>query len=530
MLNKLHIHTVDQPETDITTFVLSCDRLDVLEKTLRSFLNTNDYPTKMVIVDDSAADGVFETLVERYGSFCDVVCFPSNRSQWWAMDFMVSYCDTDYIFYLEDDWEFTKGGYMQQSKSILEKHRHIGVIDISWRTFDWQGIDSYEPELIDEMFYYKKLWRISDYHLHWYGWVGSPNLKRRDDLILLGRVEKWHNEWNIDRRFLGLGLKSVFLNGQYVVHLGDSCSKMAGKRPNDGTTPEDYYPAELQDARTYPKFDYLQWDTHWKPPTDITLVSMAVNIGRSDRDFEEHYLPSLTKLLHSRHPIVLYTEEKYFDKIREIRAHRPIVLIKYDINDIHNLHFYDVVNLITNQRTWVTQSDWIKDSALATPEYVPLTLAKQELLQRAMKYSHSSYYYWIDSGICSSFNITEPLDTFYFTKLPKDKFFMPSFTYYTNSEIHGYNIFKLKEFAGGYENYVCRASFFGGTPDQINEITKLYTEELNNSVIHNTIGTEESIYTLLSLKYPELFNRINMETGDIKLLFNTLRESNTCAK
>jgi hypothetical protein len=227
---------------------------------------------------------------------------------------------------------------------------------------------------------------------------------------------------------------------------------------------------------------------------------------------------------------VLYTEEKYFDKIREIRAHRPIVLIKYDINDIHNLHFYDVVNLITNQSTWVTQSDWIKDSALATPEYVPLTLAKQELLQRAMKYSHSSYYYWIDSGICSSFNITEPLDTFYFTKLPKDKFFMPSFTYYTNSEIHGYNIFKLKEFAGGYENYVCRASFFGGTPDQINEITKLYTEELNNSVIHNTIGTEESIYTLLSLKYPELFNRINMETGDIKLLFNTLRESNTCAK
>ena len=66
-------------------------------------------------------------------------------------------------------------------------------------------------ELVDDMFYWKKLWRISDLHLHWYGWVGSPNLKRRDDLIMLGRVEKWHNEWNIDRKFLGKGFKAVFL-------------------------------------------------------------------------------------------------------------------------------------------------------------------------------------------------------------------------------------------------------------------------------------------------------------------------------
>lgn len=530
MLNKLHIHTVEQPKTDVTTFVLSCDRLDVLDKTLQSFLNTNDYPTKMVILDDSAVDGIFETLVDRYGSFCDVICFPLNRGQWWAMDFMVSYCDTDYIFYLEDDWEFKKGGYIKQSRDILLKYRNIGVIDISWRTFDWQGIDSYEPELIDNSFYYKKLWRISDYHLHWYGWVGSPNLKRRDDLLLLGPVEKWHNEWNIDRRFLGLGLKSVFLNGEYVVHLGDHCSRMAGKRPNDGTTPEDYYPPELAKDRTWPKFDYLQWDSHWKPPTDITLVSMAVNIGRSDRDFEDHYLPSLTKLLHSRHPLVLYTEEKYFDKIREIRAHRPLVLIKYDASDIHKLPYYEIVNNITSNEDWLSQADWIRNSALATPEYIPLTLAKQELLQRAMQFSSSTYYYWIDAGICSSFGIDEPLDNFYFTKLPRDKFLMPSFTYYANSEIHGYNVNKLVKQCGTFNNYVCRASFFGGTSEQIKEMTTLYDQELSKSILHNAIGTEEAIYTILSIKRPDLFNRPHMETGDIKLLFNTLRETNTCAK
>ena len=161
----------------------------------------------LVIVDDSAEPGVFEKLVEEYGNVADVICFPNNRSQWWAMDFMVSYCDTEYIFYLEDDWELLKPGYLNQSKAILQKYREVGVVDTSWRTFEWQGIDSYHGGLVDNMFYWKKPWKITDHHVAWHAWVGSPNLRRRDDLIMLGRVEKWHNEWNIDRKFTALGFK-----------------------------------------------------------------------------------------------------------------------------------------------------------------------------------------------------------------------------------------------------------------------------------------------------------------------------------
>ena len=185
-MSKALIHTTNQPDSDITTFVLSCNRLDLLDKTLNSFHNTSKFQTKMVIVDDSGVDGIFQTLVDKYGWMSDIICFPRNRGLWWSMDFMVSWCDTEYIFYLEDDWEFLpdKGDYLEQSKQILQKYRNIGTVDISWRTFEWQGIDSYYKELVDDMFYYKKVWKISPYHLAWYGWVGSPNLKRRDDLIL----------------------------------------------------------------------------------------------------------------------------------------------------------------------------------------------------------------------------------------------------------------------------------------------------------------------------------------------------------
>lgn len=513
-MSRVKIHTAEQPDSDTTTFVLSCNRLDVLDQTLRSFFLTRDYVTKMVIVDDSAEPMVFEQLVEKYGRFCDVICFPRNRSQWWAMDFMVSYCDSHYIFYLEDDWQFLSSGYLNKSKEILEKYRDIGTVDISWRTFEEQGIDSYEKALVDSSFYYKKLWRISDYHLHWYGWVGSPNLKRRDDLILLGRVEKWHNEWNIDRRFLGLGFKSVFLNGKYVEHLGDNCSRQAGKRPNDGTTPEDYYPKDLKKNRTYPVFDYLQWDRHWRHPFDITLVTAMIDIDRSDRGFE-HYLDGISHILKSRHQIVMFCESKYFERIRSIRGNNPITLIDFSTLTLEQEStFNDIQNIITSEE-WINQSPWMKNSVIGSRYYIPLTLQKHSLLTRALEHGTSTYYYWIDAGLYNSYNIEKDINSFYFTKIPKEKFFMTSFDYYTESEVHGYSVKGFEAFCGGAPGYVCRASLFGGTREQITKVGELYEETVRQSLDAGFIGAEEAIYTIMSVRYPEMFNIHRMPTGDV---------------
>lgn len=527
-MSKLKIHTVDQPDSDTTTFVLSCDRLDVLEKTLNSFILTRDYVTKMVIVDDSAVDGIYESLVEKYGHFCDIVCFPRNRSQWWAMDFMVSYCDSEYIFYLEDDWELLKPGYLNQSKQILQKYRNVGTVDISWRTFEDEGMDCYHKELVDNMFYWKKPWRISDYHLHWYGWVGSPNLKRRDDLILLGRVEKWHNEWNIDRRFLSLGFKAVFLNGEYARHLGDNCSKMAGKRPDDGTTPENYYPVELQADRLWPKLDYLFLDDHWRSPWEVTMVTAMLNINRGDRSFENHYLEGMKKVLQCRNPMVVFAEEKYHDYIKEARGTLPLVLHKFEIEDIENAYYFQKVQEVINTPEWQNQAEWMKTSVIKDKYYIALTLFKNELLQRVANENpfggNGSYkFYWIDSGMCNSYNINEHIDIFNFNKLPEDKFFLTSFNYYTDTEIHGYNIKAMEEFAGKKPTYVCRATIFGGTKEYITKFNEKYYEYLTQSLNQGYIGAEESVFTLVEMLNPDIIHRYEMPVGDIKLFLNNIR-------
>ena len=532
-MSKVKFHTVDQPDSDTTTFVLSCDRLDVLEKTLSSFYETRDYITKMVIVDDSGESGVFELLVERFGTDCDVICFPRNRSQWWAMDFMVSYCDSTYIFYLEDDWLLVQPGYLSKSKAILEKYREVGVVDTSWRTFEWQGIDAYDKTLIDGEFFWKKPWKITDNHLAWHSWVGSPNLRRRDDLIMLGRVEKWHNEWNIDRKFTALGFKGVFLNGEYSRHLGDHCSAMADKRPDDSKTPYDFYPEELKKNRRAPYINYREMDWIYDYPGDVTLVTMALDISRGDRDFEEHYIKGLDKLLSVRNPLVVYAEDKYHDYIINRRkelsiatSNNKIEVRSISLDTLKNSVYFDRIQSIISSKEWQNQSEWMKTSVISSQYYIPLTLIKNELLQSVSEQNplNSKRFYWIDSGFTNSFGVQDPISAFDFLKMPKDNFLLTSYPYWTDSEIHGYDINKMTELVGTKPSYVCRATLFGGSPEQIKKFNDKYYEYIDTSLQNGAIGTEEAIFTMVEMKHPELVTRYAMPNGDIQNYLNTIRK------
>lgn len=531
-MSKVKFHTVEQPESDTTTFVLSCNRLEVLDKTLQSFYATRDYVTKMVIVDDSAEPGVFETLVERYGSDCDVICFPRNRSQWWAMDFMVSYCDSQYIFYLEDDWELLRPGYLNLSKQILEKYRDVGVVDTSWRTFEWQGIDSYDRKLIDSTFYWKKPWKITDHHVAWHSWVGSPNLRRRDDLIMLGRVEKWHNEWNIDRKFTALGFKGVFLAGEYSRHLGDDCSRMEGRRPDDTKVPYDYYPREVLKNRIKPMLDYSFMDRDYDFPADVTLVTALVDLGRNNRDFEEHYIKGLDQLLSVRNPLVVYCDPKYHDYIvnrrRELSistSNNRVEVRPFTIETVENFHHFDRIQRVISNEKWINQSEWMKDSVICSPHYIPLTLMKNYLLQEVAEQNTmgSKRFYWIDSGIYNSFGIQEPIQEFNFLKIPKDNFTLAAYPYWTDSEIHGYNIVKMTDLIGNKPTFVCRATLFGGTMEQIQRFNEKYFEYIHKSLEIDAIGAEEALFTIVAMKHPEIVDVVMMPNGDIKNFLEMIR-------
>jgi hypothetical protein len=174
---------------------------------------------------------------------------------------------------------------------------------------------------------------------------------------------------------------------------------------------------------------------------------------------------------------------------------------------------------------WINQSGWIKGSALTNPYYIPLTLIKNELLAQVANSNPmgSKRFYWIDSGMSSSFNITEHIKTWNFLFLPKDKFFLTSYPYQTNSEIHGCNINTMTDIVGTKPEYVCRATLFGGSKEQIAEFNDKYSSLINQCLEKGTIGTEEAIFTMVEMMNPDLVNRYAMPNGDIKNYLNTIR-------
>ena len=528
---KVKIHTVDQPDSDTTAYVVSCDRLDLLETTLESFLRTRDYETKMVIVDDSAREGVFEELVAKYGHMADIVCFPENRGLWWSMDFMVSYCNTDYIFYLEEDWQLTAPGYLTRSKKILERHRDIGIVDISGRTFEWEGINSYWKKLIDGEFYYKKIWKITPNHYAWYGWCGSPNLRRRDDLVLLGRVEIRYTEWAIDRKFKSLGFKSVFLKDSYINHLGDNRSRMAEKRTRETYSPENLYPLELMKDRTYPVFDYYLIEKEYLEQQSRvnskkkTFVTVALDINRESydgRNFSNHYLSSLEKICKTEHDLIVFADKNYEEKIRSYRGDKNIKIIPFNINNLRNCRRYESVRKIVESDEWTNQSAWMKDSVIRSPDYVFLTLLKLDMMNKCIDEGISTQeVFWVDCGIFNSFRIPFGIDDYNFDLIKDDCFFITSFPYLTTKEIHGYNVNAYLKLHGKIPEKVYRATFFGGNSRLVKKIFTKYQEFLDKSIKINAIGTEESILSAVCVDDPDVVE-FPMTCGDIKQFFDTI--------
>lgn len=538
-MRQLKVHTVAQPDSDITTFILSCNRLHLLEKTVDSYLRTVGMQTKTVILDDSGEPGVFEQLVARYGHFADVVCFPENRGLWWAKDFMVSYCFTTYIFYVEEDWLFLQEGYLQKSKEILEAHREIGSVDISWRTFEEEGIDAYEPALVEDKFYYKKPWQITENHLHWFIWQNSPNLRRRLDLILLGRIEEYYTEWNIDRKFCALGFRGCFLAGRYVRHIGDHESLMVNKRPREHATPETLFPEELKKNRIFPAFDYYAMDNYarqWRGDAPMhrsperVLVTALIDIQREGvdgRNFAQHYIRSLQEILKQKLPTLIFCDPQYYDQVCAISGGQSSVVYVRSVHDLRGLPYYANVQQLMATDAWKNQAAWMRQSIVSSPDYVALTLYKLDLLKDAVqnRLFHGKHFYWIDAGICSSYGINNLLQ-YDLHKLPTDRIVLPSFPYVVEQEVHGYNRQGYIELCGQLPNRVGRATLFGGSAQNILSLWEEFNRYLNQSLERGYIGTEEAILTGLLMQRPDLFQEVQMPSGDINNYLRQLPRTN----
>lgn len=258
----------------------------------------------------------------------------------------------------------------------------------------------------------------------------------------------------------------------------------------------------------------------------ITLVTALFDIGRGDLDsgFKRsfsHYIECFKRLLAVDYPMVIFCEESLSDVIWKIRSPENTKLVYRTLDDLRRFPFYDKVQDIRNSPEWLGQSGWIPDSTQAKLElYNPLVMSKQFMLHDASLYNNfnTKYYLWVDAGISNT--IGDPVNYFndeFESKIIPDlnKMLYIAFPYDGTTEVHGYKKDAMDSMAGSTTEYVCRGGIFGGPKHTLSEINDIYYQLLHSSFEQDLMGTEESIFTIISYKHPEKVNLRMIESNGL---------------
>ena len=253
----------------------------------------------------------------------------------------------------------------------------------------------------------------------------------------------------------------------------------------------------------------------------ITLVTGLWNIKRDQlnqgwsRSFD-HYLQKLDELLKVETNLIVFGEEEIREFVESRRSSENTQFISRNMEWFKNTVPYDKIQEIRNNPTWYNQSGWLKDSTQGSLEmYNPLVMSKVFLLNDAkiMDKFNSTHLFWIDAGL------TNTVHPGYFThdkiqdKLPKifNKFGFIAFPYEANSEIHGFSYPKINEYAKNDVKLVCRGGLFGGRKDAIGDINGLYYDLLHATINEGYMGTEESLFSILLYRHPDLIEYAEIE-------------------
>ncbi len=196
------------------TFVLtSCGRFDLLERTLASFLATNDYPIqRYLLIEDSGDAGVF-AMRARFPDVPLEICLNNPPlGQMKSIDKAYATITTEYIFHCEDDWLFTKRGIIAESLVLLKAFPHVVMV---LPRSPSGPVDSVENgvrfRLVDQ----------KSHHLFG-GFSFNPGLRRLVDYRRIPTYADLGSEGAVSVAYKRLGFQMASLEEGGVIHIGDN--------------------------------------------------------------------------------------------------------------------------------------------------------------------------------------------------------------------------------------------------------------------------------------------------------------------
>ena len=240
-----------------TLLVTSCDRHDLLARTLESFVNCADImPRRTVIVEDGDKPSPSWLRKIGLGPHVEWINHGSRLGQIATCDRLWQECQTDYAFWCEDDWLFTNANFIRPSLDILGSRPSI--LQVSLRA-DWN-----HPTVLHEGIRIAEPYWGGD----WGGLSFNPGLRRRADYRRIGNYAKHvglgeaglGHEKRLSRLYLDLGYRIAALDRGCCIHIGGGRSRAIEPLPPA--------PRILVAIPACHRYDYKQWESELSPTYD----------------------------------------------------------------------------------------------------------------------------------------------------------------------------------------------------------------------------------------------------------------------
>lgn len=268
----------------------------------------------------------------------------------------------------------------------------------------------------------------------------------------------------------------------------------------------------------------------------VTLVTGLWDLGRDklaegwSRNYN-HYLDKLSELLKVDCNLIIYGDKELERFVSERRQVKNTQFICRGLDWFKSNEHYPLIQKIRQQESWFNQVGWLRGSTQASLEmYNPLVMSKVFLLNDAkiLDKFGSTHLYWIDAGLTNTvhpgyFTHDKVLDKIH--TLTKKLLFI-CFPYKAETEVHGFTYTELCKEANARTEMVARAGFFGGPIERITDFNNIYYGLLQSTLNKGLMGTEESLFTILLYKYPELFDYAKIQdNGLIGTFFENVKNN-----
>ncbi len=200
---------------DITCVITSCNRIELLRQTLKS-LTKYYYFAEIIIIEDGAAD-----LSEFENKGLNVIYNSPKLGQIRSIDKAYSLVKTPYIFHCEDDWEFYRGGFIEESKLILQTYPLILQVHLR----EQNEMNSHPIIKLNNSF------DLVDTNYKWRGFSFNPVLRRLKDYTpytkIVGnpsQISSPKDEQKIGEYYFEKGYITAILKQGAVRHIGQNQS------------------------------------------------------------------------------------------------------------------------------------------------------------------------------------------------------------------------------------------------------------------------------------------------------------------